>query len=86
MNNSYLEKDTKNKTIKQHYIIFTCIFLLKIFSSSKQLFIDATFKTTTKIFYQTLIIIAKDPVSNLNIPCFYIPMSGKNLSLYNKVF
>ena len=58
----------------------------KIFASFKQLYIDATFKVTPKLFYQTLIIIAKDSLSNLNIPCFYIPMSNKKLETYNKIF
>lgn len=31
------------------------------------------------IFYQTLIIIAKEPNSKKNIPCFFIPMTSKKL-------
>ena len=85
-NISYIGKDKKDKLKPQYCIIFTCIFLLKIFASSKQIFIDATFKVILKKFYQTLIIIAKDNLSNINIPCFYIPMSNKKLETYNKIF
>ena len=65
-NASFIGKDKKIKLKPQYFVIFTCIFLLKIFASSKQIYIDATFKVTPKIFYQTLIIIAKDSLSNLN--------------------
>jgi hypothetical protein len=60
--------------------------LIKIFTTSKQIYIYATFKITPKVFYQTLIIIAKDPITKLNIPCFYVSMTGKNYELYDRVF
>ena len=49
----------KNKIYREKFIIFTCLFLIKLFASSKKIFIDATFKITPSPFYQTLIIIAK---------------------------
>ena len=84
-NSNYYDKFNKIYKL-QHFIIFTCIFLIKIFITSNQLYIDATFKITPKAFYQTLIIIAKDPTTKLNIPCFYVPMSGKNYELYDRIF
>jgi len=85
-NNTYLEKIKNNKYNTQIFIIFTCIFLIKLFITSKQLFIDVTFKITPKAYYQTLIIIAKDPVTKLNISSFYTPMSGKNFEICDKGF
>ena len=62
------------------YILNQNIFLLK------KIYTDATFKITPKSYYQAIIIIAKDPNSIINVPCFYIPMSSKQLFLYNKIF
>ena len=53
---NYLYKE-KNKIYKEKFIIFTCLFLLKIFSSTENLCVDATFKISPFPFYQTLIII-----------------------------
>lgn len=36
------------------------------------------------IFYQTLIIIAKEPNSKKNIPCFFIPMTSKKFIVHLK--
>ena len=86
VNHTYLEKIKNNKYKTQKFIIFTYIFLIKLFVKSKQIFINATFKIAPKAYYQTLIIIEKDPITKLNIPCFYIPMSGKNYEIYDRVF
>lgn len=65
----YIYKDKKKLYIEK-FIIFTCLFLIKIFASSKKIFIDATFKITPTPFYQTLIIIAQDSKSNLKYLVF----------------
>ena len=80
----YQKKNNKYKN--QGFSILTCIFLLKILASSKKIYIDATFKITPKLYYQTLIIISKSPMTNLIIPFFYVPMTSKNLKLHNKIF
>ena len=51
-NYNILEKEKNNKYKKQGFLIFTYIFLLKIFASSKKIYIDATFKITPKSYYQ----------------------------------
>ena len=84
-NSSFYDKINNIYKI-QHFVIFTCIFLIKIFITSKQLYIDATFKITPKAFFQILIIIAKAPITKLNIPCFNVPMTGENYELYDRVF
>ena len=52
---------------------------------SKNLFIDATFHHP-KEFYQLLIIMYKDIITNLKIPAFYLLMNNKTEILYNYIF
>ena len=56
-----------------------------ILKVSKNLFIDATFHHP-KEFYQLLIIMYIDIITNLKIPAFYILMNNKTEILYNYIF
>ena len=75
---------TKNK--EEKYIIFSTLFQLKLFAKSKMIYIDATFRSSPKKYYQTLNIICYSADTNTNIPVFHIPMSSKNLELYIEIF
>lgn len=75
---------TKNK--EEKYIIFSTLFQIKIFAKSKLIYIDATFRSSPKKYYQTLNIKCYSADTNTNIPVFHIPMSSKNLELYIEIF
>ena len=47
------------------------------------MFIDATFKVVPDKFKQLLVIMAKDPGTDMYIPCFHILMTGKTAFFYN---
>lgn len=51
-----------------------------------QIFIDRTFKSSLRRFYQILNISGFLPDINGIIPLFMIPMSGKSENLYKNVF
>jgi hypothetical protein len=74
----------KNKHEK--YIIFSSAFQLQRLKKCSQIYIDATYKSCPKSFYQLLNIAGYIPEINHLIPLFMIPMSSKNEYLYNKVF
>ena len=75
-----------NNNREEKFIIYTTIFQLNKLAVSDLIFIDATFRTSPKHFYQMLNIVCKDRESNTNIPVVHIPMSHKTSFLYEKVF
>ena len=75
-----------NKNREEKFIIYTTIFQLNKLAASDLIFIDATFRTSPKHYYQMLNILCKDRESNSNIPVVHIPMSHKTSFLYDKVF
>ena len=70
----------------EHYMILSTSFQLKIFSETKQLFIDGTFQSCPKTFYQILIIHGTDPITKLKIPIMFILMSSRSTEIYESVF
>ena len=75
----------KNKKTELYYI-FATDFQINLFDSVDFLFIDATFKTSPKGFYQTLNIICYCEEAKSTNPIFHISMTSKNKELYNSVF
>lgn len=77
-----------NRKLRQNYLEYVIwansenILRLKV---SKNLFIDGTFHHP-KEFYQLLIIMYKDIITNLKIPAFYVLMNNKTEILYNYIF
>ena len=74
----------KNKVEK--YIIFTSVFQLNLLTKAEQIFIDSTFKSSPKNFYQILNIAGYYKELNSIIPLVFIPMSSKSEIIYNKIF
>ena len=74
------------KNFLEKYIIFTTTFQMKMLKKSKQIFIDGTFKSCPRGYYQILNITSFIDEINGNIPIFMIPISGKSEFIYNKVF
>ena len=54
----------------EHFIILSTLFQINIFKSSIYCFIDGTFKSASKAFYQILVISSIDSQTQLNIPTF----------------
>ena len=82
--NKYL--NPTNKYREEKYIVFTSIFQLKKLAESNLIYMDGTFRTCPKNYYQLFNIIAKDKQTGKNIPVIHIPMSHKSEFLYNKIF
>ena len=74
-----------NKYREESFIIFTTVYQLKILRDANIIYIDATFRTAPKGFYQMLNIIADDSNSHINIPVAHIPMTHKTQFLYEHV-
>ena len=87
---SFCPKFQIHKSIKKNreeqYIIFTSIFHLKFLTKCNQIFIDATFKSISKNFYQILNIMAYNENENLFMPISFILMTNKSLMSYEKIF
>ena len=81
---TFLNLDTKNKLEK--YIIITTIFQLNILENCTQLFIDGTFKSCPKSYYQISNIAGFLPSLNSIIPIFMILCTGKSEFIYNEIF
>ena len=71
---------------EEKYIIYTTIFQLNKLASSELIFIDATFRTSTRTYYQMLNILCKDKQTSRNIPVIHVPMSHKSSFLYDNIF
>ena len=75
-----------NKYRQESFIIFTTIYQIKILRDATIIYMDGTFRTAPKGFYQMLNIIANDSNSHNNIPVAHIPITHKTLFLYEHVF
>jgi len=73
------------KYIDEKCIIFTTNFQMNLMTKCKQIYIDGTFKSAPKKFYQILNFAGYYKDINGIIPIFMILMTGKNEYLYNKV-
>ena len=70
----------------EKYIIFSSAFQLQSIKKCSQIYIDATYKSCPKSFYQLLNIAGYIPDIKGLVPLFMIPMSSKNQYLYDKIF
>ena len=71
---------------EEKYIIYTTIFQINKLTLSYLIFIDATFTTNPRNYYQMLKIICKDKQTSRNIPVIHVPMSHKSSFLYDNIF
>ena len=71
---------------KEYFYLFTTHFQINLISKSKELFLDGTFYSCPKNFYQLLVIHCYDLTTDLYIPCFYVLMSHKSKELYQWLF
>lgn len=72
--------------MNESYILFTTVWQLKLLTRIKYFFIDATFKTTVRTYYQTLKIISFIEDVYTPIPLIIIPMTNKSYESYNNLF
>ena len=70
----------------ENYLIFSTKFQLRILANSKQIFVDGTFKSCPKSFYQILIIHAFEQITLTKIPCVFILCSSKTKQIYLSIF
>ena len=78
-----------NPTIKyktEKYIIFTSIFQINLITKCNQIFIDGTFKSAPKKFYQILNICGYYKDIKGIIPIFMVLLTGKSEYLYDAIF
>lgn len=78
--------NTLTNNRQEQYKIFTSFFHLKFLEKTAQLFIDATFKSSPKNYYQLLNIIAYNQKENFIMPVAFILISSKSYSSYIKIF
>ena len=74
----------KNRAEK--YIIFTSLYQLKLSGNSDDFFIDGTFKSSPKSYYQLLNIFGYIIKRDFYLPIANIVLSNKSYELYEKVF
>ena len=60
----------------ESFIIFTTIWQLKLFMKITYLFIDVTFKTSPRGFYQTLNFMGFIEDVKMQIPLLFVPMTN----------
>jgi len=82
-NNIILNEESKRQ---EKYILFTSIFQLKKINDCEQIFMDGTFYSCPKNFYQLYNIIGKEKNTGIIIPIAFILMSHKSYSLYYHAF
>ena len=71
-----INPEKKNRLEK--YIIFTSSFQINLLSKCTQVFVDGTFKSCPRGYYQILNVAAYYEEINGIIPIFMIPISGKS--------
>ena len=81
---NFLNIEHKNKLEK--FVVITTIFQLNLFNKCTQIFIDGTFKSCPKGYYQVLNIAGFYPDINSIIPIFMVPCTRKTEYLYNEIF
>ena len=81
--NNLINLEKNNKLEK--YIIFTSKFKVKLIQKCTQIYIDGTFKSCPKNYYQIVNIGGFLPDINGIVPLFMIPTTGKSEFLYNDI-
>ena len=70
----------------ENYIIFSTTFQLRILAQAQQLYIDGTFRSSPRNFYQILVIQVYDSLSFKVLPVMFILMSSKSKLIYKNLF
>lgn len=81
--NNLINLEKNNKLEK--YIIFTSKFQVKLIQKCTQIYIDGTFKSCPKNYYQIINIGGFLPDINGIVPLFMIPTTGESEFLYNDI-
>ena len=76
----------RNKNKLEKYIILTNIFQLNMLKKCTKVFIDGTFKSSPRGFYQVINIAGFYPEINEIIPIFMISTTSKSEYLYEQIF
>ena len=71
---------------QEKYILFTSLFQLKKIKDCEQIFMDGTFYSCPKKYYQLYNIIGKEKKTGIIIPISFILMTHKSYSLYYHAF
>ena len=74
------------KNRMETFLVFTTIWQLKMLTKTTYLFIDATFKTAPRGFYQTLNIMGFIEDVKKPILLIFVPMTHKSYESYNNIF
>ena len=74
------------KKSQEKFIVFTSKVQLKKLKDCSLIFMDGTFKSCPKSFYQIYNIIGKDKKTGMIIPLIFILMSHKSYDSYYYVF
>ena len=82
-NNIILNNESK---MQEKYILFTSLFQLRKIIDCEQIFMDGTFYSCPKNYYQLYNIIGKEKKTRIIIPISFILMSHKSYSLYYHAF
>ena len=70
----------------EKYTIFTSIFQMNLITKYSQIYIDGTFKSSPKLYFQILNIVGYYKEINGILPIFMIIMTGKSEYLYEIIF
>ena len=76
----------KTQYREKNFILFTSLFQLRKFSDVYQIFMDGTFLSSPKKYYQIFNILGKEKNSGKIIPLIYVLMSSKSFDLYYTLF
>ena len=78
--------NTTKKYKMEKYTIFTSIFQMNLITKCSQIYIDGTFKSSPKLYFQILNIVGYYKEINGIVPIFMIIMAGKSEYLYDIIF
>ena len=76
----------KKKDRQEILVLFTSIIQIKQFADCNVIFMDGTFKSCPKGFYQIYNILGRDVTTGVIIPLFHILMSKKSYDSYYYIF
>ena len=76
----------KNKFIINSYVIYCSPFQQTLLRNASHWYVDSTFHVVPDDFYQLLVIVVYDDVTDSYMPCCYCLASRKNQHIYYKIF
>ena len=76
----------KKRLVTNSYALYCSPFQQRLFSSATHWHIDGTFYVVPSMFYQLLVIVVYDEITDLYIPACFCLSSNKNKYIYRKIF